>query len=285
MTRVSVIIPTYNRAQLVTRAVSSVLFQTFRDFEVLVVDDGSTDDTMDRLVQFGRRITVLRHSGNGGVSASRNTGIRASNASFIAFLDSDDYWFPEKITAQLAFFKKNPDAVACQTEELWLRNGRRVNPRNKHRKPSGDIFLPSLKLCLVSPSAVMVRASLFREVGLFDESLPACEDYDLWLRISCRHPIDLIEKALVVKTGGHADQLSARYMGMDRFRIKAMEKILAGGKLTGGQRTATLEELAFKCRIYGEGCLRRNRIEEGQDYLGLAEKIRAVGAETPKSTP
>ncbi len=273
MTRISVIIPTYNRSQLVTRAVSSVLFQTFRDFEILVVDDGSTDDTMERLVQFGSRITLLRHPGNLGVSATRNTGIRASSAPLIAFLDSDDYWLPEKLAAQWAFFKGSPDAVACQTEELWIRNGRRVNPRNKHRKPSGDIFLPSLKLCLVSPSAVMLRAALFQDVGLFDESLPACEDYDLWLRISCRYPIDLIEKPLVVKTGGHLDQLSARYKGMDRFRIKAMTKILAGERLTHGQRKATLKELAFKCRIYGEGCLRRNRMEEGAYYLGLASKL------------
>ena len=135
------------------------------------------------------------------------------------------------------------------------------------------LILPSLKLCLVSPSAVMLRAALFQDVGLFDESLPACEDYDLWLRISCRYPIDLIEKPLVVKTGGHLDQLSARYKGMDRFRIKAMTKILAGERLTHGQRKATLKELAFKCRIYGEGCLRRNRMEEGAYYLGLASKL------------
>jgi glycosyltransferase involved in cell wall biosynthesis len=274
MTTVSVIIPTFDRAPKVVRAVSAVLFQTFRDYEVIVVDDGSRDDTLDRLGRFHPFIRVLSHPENRGVSAARNTGIRASRSPMIAFLDSDDYWLPEKLGVQVAFLEENPEAVACQTEEIWVRKGRRVNPRKRHLKPSGDIFLPSLKLCLVSPSAVMVRASIFRETGLFDEDLPACEDYDLWLRLSSRYPIHLIQKHLVIKEGGHSDQLSARFSGMDRFRIKAMGKLLKGNTLDGDQRRAALEELASKCRIYGNGCLKRGKREEGEYYLHLPEKIK-----------
>jgi len=202
MTAVSVIIPTFNRARKVVRAISSVLYQTFTDYEIIVVDDGSSDGTEDVIAQFRPHIKYLSHSKNSGVSAARNTGIKASQSSLIAFLDSDDYWLPEKLSLQKAFFIQNPESVACQTEEIWIRSGIRINPRKRHLKPSGDIFEPSLKLCLVSPSAVMLKRSLLNEVGLFDEDLPVCEDYDLWLRISCRNPIYLIDRYLVVKEGG-----------------------------------------------------------------------------------
>ncbi len=231
MAAVSVVIPTFNRAQKVVRAISSVLSQTFTDVEIIVVDDGSTDGTKKEVEQFDDFVTYVAHSSNLGVSAARNTGIKVSGAPLVAFLDSDDHWLPEKLAAQVGFFDEHPEAVACQTEELWIRNGRRVNPMKKHLKPSGDIFEPSLKLCLVSPSAVMLKRSLLDEVGFFDEDLPVCEDYDLWLRISCRYPIHLIKEALVVKEGGHPDQLSVRHKGMDRFRIDDHDIIaFSGGK-------------------------------------------------------
>jgi glycosyltransferase involved in cell wall biosynthesis len=274
MAIVSVIIPTFNRAQKVVRAVKSVLSQSYPDLEVIVVDDASTDDTASSMTQFGKRIAYMVHSLNQGVSAARNTGIRKSKGPLIAFLDSDDYWMPEKAAVQVDFFEQHPQAKVCQTEEIWIRKGRRVNPQKKHVKPSGDIFEPSLKRCLVSPSAVMLKRSLFEEVGAFDEDLPACEDYDLWLRISCRYPVHLIKEHLVVKEGGHSDQLSSRYRGMDRFRIKALLKLIHQGALNERQLKAALEELSLKCRIYGEGCLRRGKKEEGHYYLGLPESMK-----------
>ena len=274
MTLVSVIIPTYNRAMKTGRAVASVLFQTYRDCEVIVVDDGSSDDTQEVLQRFGSRIRVLVHEENRGVSAARNNGIRASQGPLIAFLDSDDYWFPEKVARQVAFFKHHPEAVACQGEELWIRKGRRVNPMAKHLKPSGEIFEPSLRLCLVSPSAVMLRRTLLDEVGLFDETLPACEDYDLWLRISCRYPVHLLPEPLLVKEGGAPDQLSATVEGLDRYRIQSMVKLIRAGILDEEQLAAAKEELRRKCRIYGQGCIRRGKQEEGEYYLGLPRKIR-----------
>ena len=273
MTRVSVIIPTFNRSRRVVRAITSVLYQTYRDFEIIVVDDGSTDDTDETITPLRPYIKFITHRKNSGVSIARNTGIRASRSPLIAFLDSDDYWLPEKLAVQVDFFNRYPETLACQTEELWIRNGRRINPRKKHLKPSGDIFAPSLKLCLVSPSAVMLRRSLLDEVGLFDPGLPACEDYDLWLRISCIYPIDLIKKPMLYKEGGAPDQLSNAHEGMDRFRIKALIKLIKGNKLNNIQREQAFQELHSKCKIYGNGCLKRGKRDEGGFYLSLPARL------------
>lgn len=274
MTAISVIIPTYNRAQKLVRAISSVLFQTFTGYEIIVVDDGSNDNTLDCLEPMQRYIKYLPHPKNLGVSVARNTGIRASMSPLIAFLDSDDYWLPEKLSVQMDFFMLHPEAVACQTEEIWIRKGIRINPSKKHQKPSGDIFEPSLKLCLVSPSAVILKRSLLDEVGFFDEDLPVCEDYDLWLRISCRYPFHLIPKPLVVKEGGDTDQLSSRLKGLDLFRIKALVNLIRSGQLNSEQLQASFHELSKKCQIYGNGCLKRGKIEEGQHYLLLPEHLK-----------
>ena len=278
MTEVTVIIPTFNRAIPVCRAVSSVLDQTFTDFEVIVIDDASTDDTIERLNDFGDRIQVIRHAENKGVSAARNSGIRKAEGRYIALLDSDDYWIPEKLQVQIDFFKKQPDALICQARELWVKNGKRVNPAKKHLKPSGDIFIPSLKLCLVSPSAVMFKKSLLDEVGMFDEDLPVCEDYDLWLRIAYKYPVYLIEQDLLVKEGGAPDQLSSSMPGMDRFRIKAMIKIYNKGVLNEIQAKALIRELEKKCLVYGKGCIKRGKTEEGEYYLNL---VKSMGNREP----
>jgi glycosyltransferase involved in cell wall biosynthesis len=265
---VSVIIPTYNRSSLVLEAIDSVFRQTFTDFELIVVDDGSTDGTVEVFNPYKGRFVYCRQN-NQGVSVARNRGLRLARGQWIAFLDSDDYWLPEKLETQIRFFSHTPEALICQTEEIWIRNGRRVNPLKKHQKFSGDIFAPSLRLCLVSPSAVMIKKELFDRVGCFDETLPACEDYDLWLRISSKIPIYLIDQPLVVKRGGHPDQLSRITPALDRFRIQALVKILNSGRLTASQHELAFKELETKCRIYGQGCLKRGRIKEGNLYLQL----------------
>jgi len=273
MPAVSVIIPTFNRSEYVVRAVRSVLIQTFKDFELIVVDDGSTDNTEQSLREFASCITYLRQSANRGVSAARNKGIEIAAAPWIAFLDSDDYWLEEKLSVQMEFVKQHPATVACQTEEIWIRSGKRVNPKTRHQKPSGTIFKASLELCLVSPSSVMIKRSVLDEIGPFDETLPAAEDYDLWLRISCRYPIQLIKKKLVVKEGGRRDQLSRQIASMDRFRIRALVKLIRSGILSPEQRSAALEQLALKCKIYGTGCMKRGRTTEARWYLSLPERI------------
>jgi GT2 family glycosyltransferase len=270
MSNISVIIPTHNRRDFVREAIASVLAQTCQDFELIVVDDGSTDGTDEVVREFPRTRYLFQE--NRGVSAARNVGVASSRGELIAFLDSDDLWQPGKLAAQAAFFTAQPEARICQTEELWLRNGVRVNPRNKHRKPSGDIFAPSLQLCLVSPSAVMMRRELFEQMGGFDEEFPACEDYDLWLRIAAREPVHLIKEPLVIKRGGHADQLSHRFWGMDRFRIAALCKLLDSNVLSPEQRRQAEEVLRAKCAILAQGA--RKRGKDGVAYLRLAAAYR-----------
>jgi len=271
---VSVIIPTYNRGWIVHEAIDSVLAQVFNDFELIVVDDGSTDNTQEIIHSYEHDIIMIAQNCK-GVSAARNRGIAAASGRFVAFLDSDDLWLPKKLSAQIKFFEKKSNALICQTEEIWIRNGRRINPKKRHKKPSGMIFEPSLSLCLVSPSAVMIRKSLFDMVGKFDESLPACEDYDLWLRVSCRYPVFLIDTPFVIKRGGHADQLSAA-PGLDKFRIHALTKILESGMLTEAQYRAAAAVLHEKCVIYCLGCRKRDRLEEARHFSRLAKKYTTL---------
>ncbi len=145
----------------------------------------------------------------------------------------------------------------CHTNEIWIRRGRRVNPKKKHAKSGGYIYQKCLPLCVISPSSVIIHRSVFEEVGLFDESLPVCEDYDLWLRICCRYPVLYLEEPLIVKYGGHEDQLSRRYWGMDRFRIQALEKMLASGILGEADYLATLNMVVEKLRIVIQGAEKR----------------------------
>nr|WP_319495252.1 glycosyltransferase family A protein [uncultured Desulfobacter sp.] len=267
---ISVIIPTFNRAWALKRAVDSALVQDYEQKEIIVVDDGSTDDTQDVLAGYKDEIRVLAQE-NKGVSAARNFGIRESRGRFIALLDSDDAWEKKKLSCQMAFFHANPDAMICQTEEIWIRNCKRVNPKKKHKKPSGMIFEPSLKLCLVSPSAVMIRKELFDKKGMFNEAFEVCEDYDLWLRISHDTPVYLIDTPLTIKTGGHDDQLSASH-SQDKYRILSILNLIESDVLTPSQAQAALKVFEEKCRIFANGCMKRGREKEAAHYLMLADR-------------
>jgi glycosyltransferase involved in cell wall biosynthesis len=269
---VSVIIPTYNRSELVGEAVASVLAQTDAAIEVIVVDDGSADDTASALASFGSAIRLIWQA-RGGVSAARNAGIRAAAWEWLAFLDSDDLWLPRKLRVQLEFLRKHREFRICQTEEIWVRNGHKLNPKKYHKKPRGYCFPQLLERCLISPSAVLIHREVFAEVGFFDESLPVCEDYDLWLRIGYRYPVGLIEEPLTVKRGGHADQLSNSIPGFDRFRIQALTNLLQKECLSPSQRELALQALEQKCRIYGEGCRKRGRFEESEFFRSLPKRL------------
>lgn len=267
---VSVIIPTYNRGWILSEAIDSVLNQDYTHYELIVVDDGSTDQTTEILDSYGRKI-ISAHQENRGVSSARNHGIRLAKGKLIAFLDSDDLWLKGKLRKQVAFFNRQHGAVICQTEEIWIRNGVRINPKKRHQKPSGMIFEKCLELCLISPSAVMIRKDFLDKTGGFDESLPACEDYDLWLRISHANPVYLLNSPLVVKRGGHEDQLS-RLPSLDKYRIRALEKIIHSGYLSPAQRESALRTLKAKGAVYAAGCLKRGRRQEADDIERLIRR-------------
>jgi glycosyltransferase involved in cell wall biosynthesis len=273
---VSVVIPTYNRWPMIGEAVQSVLAQTFDRFELIIVDDGSTDRTVPSLSQRDSRVKIITQP-RAGVAAARNAGVAISRGKYIAFLDSDDFWSPAKLAVQTNFMERDSGMGICQTEETWIRNGIRVNPKLKHRKPSGDIFRRSLELCLVSPSAVMMTKELFDWAGRFDESLPVCEDYDLWLRIAVCHPVYLIDRPLVIKRGGHADQLSCSVWGLDRFRVLAIAKLLRAG-LVGAKRQWALDTLRKKIAILSAGAAKRGRVKDACEFEALlAELLKGSG--------
>jgi GT2 family glycosyltransferase len=264
---VSVVIPTYNRWAMVGEAVESVLAQSCRSFELIVVDDGSTDRTRGELSRWGAALQLISQPRK-GVAAARNLGVSMAVGRYIAFLDSDDIWLSKKLEIQTAFMEENPGDEICQTEELWLRHGLRVNPKAKHRKTSGDIFRRSLELCLVSPSAVMMTKDLFVAAGGFDETFPVCEDYDLWLRIAVARPVPLVPAALVIKRGGHADQLSRSTWGMDRYRVAALQKLLQTG-LRGEKRQWVCAVLKRKASILCQGARRRGKETEAEAYENI----------------
>ncbi|HDP68267.1 MAG TPA: glycosyltransferase [Candidatus Marinimicrobia bacterium] len=269
--RVSVIIPTYNRGAVLEQAIKSVLNQTYQNYEIIVVDDGSTDNTHRILQKYGHKIRYYSKL-HGGVSSSRNFGLEKSEGSWVAFLDSDDYWMPEKLERQIEFVRQNPEFLIVQTDEKWIRRGKFVNSMQKHRKYGGWIFKQCLPLCIVSPSAVMVHQRVFNDVGVFDEDLPVCEDYDLWLRIAYKYPIGLIEEKLIVKTGGHPDQLSRQYWGMDRYRITALEKILTKD-ISDEQYEMVLKEIIKKLTVLESG--RRKRHDLPNIFAGKLSEYRS----------
>lgn len=277
--QISVVIPTYNRAGLLERALASIAQQSFPASEVLIVDDGSDDETLEMVGERFPAFEVLSQP-NRGVSSARNRGIRAARHEWIALLDSDDEWTPDKLEAQIAALDAEPGRRLVHCDETWVRHGIRVNPRLRHRKTGGWIFRRCLPLCVISPSSAMLHRSVFEDVGLFDESLPACEDYDFWLRFTVRNPVLFVDRPLVVKHGGHADQLSRRVKALDRYRIRALAKLLENGSLSAGDRAAAVGTLLEKISIYKSGVARRGRIEEVESLEQLAARFEM---ETPKS--
>ena len=289
MSKVSVIIPTYNRGEVVLRALRSVFAQDHAVDQVIVVDDGSTDDTIERIERNFPGVELIVQT-NHGVSHARNRGIERARNEWLAFLDSDDEWLPGKITAQLAAIMSDGISRVCHSDEIWVRNGRRVNPMNKHRKYGGDIFLHCLPRCVMSPSSVVLHRSVVEELGGFDETLPVCEDYELWLRIACQTTVLYVPEKLLIKYGGHKDQLSRSSWGMDRYRIQALEKLLLSEVLSETQSHKVIAEMLRKIEIYVAGAGRRHRWQEVQRYAqkrAYYENSVAVssGLEQPSEAP
>ncbi len=268
---ISVIIPTYNRRPVLGRAIDSVLNQSKPADEIIIIDDGSTDDTDIFIKESYPHVSYL-YQKNTGISSARNLGIRTAKGEWIAFLDSDDEWLPQKLEKQLDALNKQSLYKICHTNEIWIRHGRRVNQGKKHEKFGGEIFEKCLPLCVMSPSSVIIHRSVFDSFGLFDESLPVCEDYDLWLRISAFLPVLYLSEAQIIKYGGHSDQLSHKYWGIDRFRIQALEKIINMSDLSRKKKQSAIQMLLKKINIYLLGANKREKAGEVKYYTMLKEK-------------
>ncbi|MFN3411694.1 MAG: glycosyltransferase family 2 protein [Exilispira sp.] len=278
---VSVIIPNFNRVESFYRAVNSVINQTYNDFEIIIIDDGSEKSILEKNRKFvddlkkshnNIPIIMLENFNNMGVSYSRNIGIKNAKGRFIALLDSDDEWLKNKLKIQIEYIKKT-DFRVVHCEEIWIRNGVRVNPMKKHKKEGGDIFERSLELCLMSPSSVIIERTIFDQFGFFDESMPVCEDYDLWLRITSKEKVGFIEKPLIIKHGGNQDQLSRKYEAMDKYRVYSLLKLIENEDLNDYQKEKIKKTIIKKATILLNGAIKRGKINEANIYESWINKI------------
>ncbi len=270
---VSVIIPTYNRVDLLRAAVASVLRQSYAPWELIVVDDGSTDGTAHALHSFPQ-VRVVRQKHTGMPGQARNTGARLARGDLLAFLDSDDLWLPHKLTVQVAAAAAAGHAIS-HTRERWLRNGRRVSQRSQRHRRHGDLFADSLRKCVIGPSTVLLRREVFAQAGGFREDLEIAEDYELWLRLTAHHAVGYVDQESVIKRAGHGDQLSERYGHIELFRLRALCDLVEGGFFAPARQTAAAAELARKARIYAAGCRKRGRSTEADRFETLARRWSA----------
>lgn len=270
---ISIILPTYNRAHTLERAIDSVFQQTYKNWELLVVDDGSTDNTREILEPYlqGSKVKYFRQDRR-GVSAARNAGVMASMGSWLAFLDSDDEWMSHKLELQVKQILTEPEVKIIHTEEIWVRNAVRVNPAKKHRKKGGWIYPDALKLCCMSPSSIMINKEFFQQFRGFREDFPVCEDYHLWLHMTSQVPVFFIPEPLVIKYGGHEDQLSRSLKAMDYYRVRAMSEILENRQLPEEWRQLTLQELKHKSNILLKGYRKHNNLHHYDEVLMIQQK-------------
>jgi glycosyltransferase involved in cell wall biosynthesis len=197
---VSVILPTYNRADFLGRSVRSVLNQTFSDFELIIVDDASTDHSKEVIDAFNdQRLIYLEHEQNRGGSAARNTGIKAAGGKFIAFQDSDDEWLPEKLEKQIRILADSPPEVGAVYTGFWRFQGgdKEYIPGPAHRVKEGQIHRELLKANFITTQAAVVKKECFQKAGMFDETLPRLQDWELFLRISKYYEFLYIPEPLV----------------------------------------------------------------------------------------
>ena len=262
---ITVIIPTYNRYEFLQRALLSVLAQSYKAKEIIVIDDGSTDKTSQILQAFPNIKYIYQD--NSGVSSARNLGILNASCEWIAFLDSDDEWLASKLEEQVAFHKQNSDVLMSYTDETWVREGRSVKIPKKFRKQGLDVFKENLSFCNIAPSSSLIHKSLFERVGVFDETLEVCEDYDLWLRILMKDKIALVNEKLITKYAGHEDQLSFKHWGMDRFRVVTLEKLLEEQENISKVKHQLLkEELLKKYTLLLKGAIKHEKYEDIKNY-------------------
>lgn len=271
--KIDVIIPTFNRASYIEKSVQSVLSQSYENFHLYVVDDGSTDETQEVLKKFEThpKISLLKQK-NQGVSGARNFAVSQGKNEWISFLDSDDEWLPTKLALQVSFLSQHSYSF-LHAEEIWIRNGVRVNPKIKHSKSGPDIFKRSLEFCLISPSTVLMKRDLFHKHQGFDESLTVCEDFDLWNKILATEEVGFLDEFVTKKYGGHSDQLSTQYVAMDYWRIKSLVN-LYHSNISGEKKAMILEEIKRKVPILLKGYVKHGNLEKHQEIEELTLKLK-----------
>ncbi len=271
---VSVIIPVYNRFEMAKEAVASVLGQSLRDLELIIVDDGSIDMTSLLPTYFNDDLRVkyikIEHSGMPGFV--RNEGVDIAQGKYIAFLDSDDLWVSSKLEKQVKYFEKNPSCKIVHTGETWIRNGKTVSQSGFNHKRFGNMFPDALGKCIIGPSTVMLERSLYTKLGGFDENFEIAEDYELWLRLCNDHEVGYIDEPLVTKRAGHGDQLSEKYGHIEIFRIRGLQKLVEQNYFSKINQNLAEQELSRKCRIYAAGCRKRNKIIEAELHECIAAR-------------
>ena len=268
--QVSAVIPTHNRLHLLRRALYSVQAQTLPPLETIVIDDGSTDRSHESLATEFPTVQWIRQS-NHGVSHARNQGIKQAKGEWIALLDSDDTWHPSKLEEQNQFLQQNLGLLFCHTDEAWIRRGKSVSHPAYLNKSNQDIFLKSLARCIICPSSVVIHQKIFEKIGFFDEELPVCEDYDLWLRLVLQYEIGYLDRKLVTKHGGHSDQLSTTYWGMDRFRVQSLQKLLDNPNLKSSLIPLIFQTLIQKLDILNKGFSKRDKQLEAKEFNQLKQ--------------
>ena len=262
---VTAIIPVFNRQEMIERSIRSVLAQTYPPQELLVVDDASTDQTCEIVrkcfaqnqTSVNCRLLVLAE--NRGVSNARNVAARSASGEWLAFLDSDDEWLPNKLEWQLEKCAENSSWPLIHGEEIWIRNGCFVNQKKIHKKGGGDQFERSLQLCCISPSATLLKKSVFRELGEFDCDFPVCEDYDLWLKLTSLYEVGFVERPILKKFGGHPGQLSHALAAMDYWRIKSQVRLFSlRPELCMKKKLALINNVIMKSEILLNGFKKHN---------------------------
>ncbi len=262
--KISVIITTFNRPKLLQRALSSVLKQTLKPFEVIVVDDGSKDrlKTLEGIKYIYKQ--------NGGISSARNLGIKKAKGNWVAFLDDDDEWDETKLEKQVTFHKTHPNILCSYTDEKWIKNGIEVKVAKRYQKPSKTTFSSALSHCFIAPSSVMLNKKIFEKLGFFDEGLEVCEDYDMWLRVLDVHKMGLVDEKLSIKHAHEGEQLGFKHYGMDRFRVRSLLKILPSLKKAHQQEA--IKALQEKLNLLIKGAKKHEKTKDVKKY----EYIRKI---------
>ncbi|MGA1846382.1 glycosyltransferase family 2 protein [Deferribacter abyssi] len=259
---VSVIIPVYNRITVLKDAIESVLCQTFKNVEIIIVDDGSSVDIAIAIKPYRNLVKYVRFENNKGVSAARNVGIRLAKGEYIAFLDSDDIWLPFKLERQISFMKQNNFNV-CHTDEFWYKNGVFINQGKKHKKFGGKILTKILDHCRISPSSFIAKKEVFNKAGIFNESLPIAEDYDLWLRVALFYQIGFLNLKTIIKRFFLNDHLSHCVKNIEYYRLLALLKFYSKYKthFNHEEKLKIIQTINKKENIVASG-LSKKRLKE-----------------------